>query len=318
LRKLKIDTKAVLSPLSGVSDLSFRLICREQGAKLCFFEMADANMLTHAASKNRDIFKTTPEDQPIAAQILGADPDVTLAAAEKLLELTKPQFLDINAACPAKKVVKKKAGAHLIREPKVLEAIIKKLTDNLSLPITVKLRIGYNTYNEEAIREIAMRCEGEGVAALFVHGRTWKHAYCGEVTYEGIKAIKEAVKIPVYGSGSVFSPELAKKMLDETGCDGVVVARGAMGNPWIFKRIEEYLKSGQLLPEPTPKERMAMCKRHLSYMEKYKESRLTNKIGWMRRIAIYYIKSLHNATSFRHQVTSAKSYDELMGVVDKI
>jgi len=315
---MPIDTKVILAPLSGVSDLSFRLICREQGAKLCFFEMADANMLTHAASKNRDIFKTTPEDQPIAAQILGSDPDVTLAAAEKLLELTKPQFLDINAACPAKKVVKKKAGAHLIREPKVLEAIIKKLTDNLSLPITVKLRIGYNTYNAAEIKEVAKMCQGGGAAMLFVHGRTWKHAYCGDVTYEGIRAIKEAVKIPVYGSGSVFSPELAKKMLDETGCDGVMVARGAMGNPWIFKSIEEYLKSGQLLPEPTPKERMKMCKRHLSYMEEYKESRQTNKIGWMRRIAIYYIKNLPGAAAMRHEVTSAKSYEELMGVVDKI
>ncbi|MFH1362081.1 MAG: tRNA-dihydrouridine synthase, partial [bacterium] len=153
---------------------------------------------------------------------------------------------------------------------------------------------------------------------LFVHGRTWKHAYCGDVTYEGIKAIKESVKIPVYGSGSVFSPELAKKMLDLAGCDGVMVARGAMGNPWIFKSIEEYLKTGELLPEPTPKERMEMLKRHLSYMEKYKESRLTNKIGWMRRIAIYYIKNLPGAAAMRHEVTSAKCYDELMGVVDKI
>ena len=313
-----MNFKVALAPLSGVSDLSFRLICRQQGAKFCFYEMVDANALTRAPGKNKDIFKTTPDDKPIAAQILCTEPEVTLAAAEKLLELTDPEFIDINAACPAKKVIKKKAGAHLIREPKILASIIKKLADNLSLPITVKLRIGYHTYNEEHIKEVAKMCEGAGASILFVHGRTWKHAYCGDVTYEGIAAVKQAVNIPVYGSGSVFSPELAKKMFDETACDGVLVARGAMGNPWIFKRIEEYLKTGEILPEPTSSERKEMCKKHITYMEKYKESRPTNKIGWMRRIAIYYIKSLPNAARLRHTVTGAKSYEELMDVVESL
>lgn len=314
----KIDTNIFLAPLAGVSDLAFRLIAREQGAKFCFYEMVDANSLVHGPGKNKDILKTNHQDQPIAAQILGGDPAQTLKAAQILLTRIDPLFLDLNAACPARKVIKKKAGAHLVRDPELLFKIIEALATNLSLPITVKLRIGYNKVMVEEIVSVARGCEKSGAAALFVHGRTWKQGYSGRVNYEAIRAIKENVNVPVLGSGDILTPELAKEMFDQTSCDGVLVARGAIGNPWIFKRIEKFLKDGKLGPEVSLDEKKTMLKKHLSYMDKFKESRPTNKMGLMRKVALMYLSSFPNASEVRKRVTPCKSYQELLGVIETV
>ncbi|MBU0671493.1 MAG: tRNA-dihydrouridine synthase family protein, partial [Candidatus Margulisbacteria bacterium] len=242
----KIDTNVFLAPLAGCADLSYRLICREYGAGMAFYEMADVNSIIRAQGKNKDLFMLHPDDQPIAAQLLGADPDMMLEAAKRLLQDIKPAFLDINAACPVKKVLKKKAGAYLMSEPKGLYAIVEKLASNLDLPVTVKMRAGYLKVDLKKLSAMSKDLQKAGAAALFVHGRTQKQLYHGKVDYAAIKAVKDAVSIPVFGSGDVLSPELAKKMFDETGCDGVLVARGSMGKPWIFEQINEYLKTGTL------------------------------------------------------------------------
>ncbi|MFH1347752.1 MAG: tRNA dihydrouridine synthase DusB [Candidatus Margulisiibacteriota bacterium] len=314
----EIDTNIFLAPLAGCADLSFRLISREHGAKFCFYEMVDSNSLVHGQGTNKDILMTHPDDQPIAAQILGSDPEVTLAAAKILLSRINPVFLDVNAACPAKKVQRKKAGAYLVREPKALYAIVAKLAANLDLPITVKLRVGFNTTNLNLLAAIAKNCEASGAAALFVHGRTRKQLYSGQVDYQAINAVKRSVSIPVFGSGDVLSPELAKKMLEETGCDGVLVARGAMGNPWIFRHIEKYFKTGQNHTEiPFSKKKKVLLK-HLAYMEKYRQSRPTNKLGMMKKIAILYLKYLPEAARIRSRIASVKDYAELVKDIKKI
>ncbi len=238
---LLMEPQIFLAPLSGITDLAFRLISREFGARFCYFEMLDANAIMHNHPGNRRLMKTMGDDAPIAAQLVGADPSIIFDAAEKLLSLVSVSFLELNSACPAKKVLKKKAGAYLLNDPGKLGKILKKLSSGLRIPVTVKLRAGFDRRAPREIADIARACESAGVSKIFIHGRTTRQGYSSDVDYESIKAVKRALKIPVFGSGNIFSGPLAKKMLDETGCDGILVARGALGNPWIFKEIEELL-----------------------------------------------------------------------------
>lgn len=313
----KIDTNVFLAPLSGVSDLSFRLIAREHGAKFCFYEMVDAHSLTHGSErKTLSILRTDARDKPIAAQILGNDPDITLRGARKMLDAVKVSFLDLNAACPAKKVVKKKAGSYLLADSRNLFAILKKLTTSLSVPVTVKLRIGYDNSDLKEISRIAAGCQSSGASAIFVHGRTRTQGYSGSVDHDSIKAVKDAVKVPVFASGNIFSALHAKSVLDKTGCDGLLVARGALGNPWIFGEIEEYLSSGKV-PRPVDiAVRKAVLLRHLSYIQRYKDLTPSGKIGFMRKYVMWYMKGLPRAKRIREEVCVVKTFDEIIRLVE--
>lgn len=314
----RIDTNIFLAPLSGCSDLAFRLMARDEGAKFCFFEMIDANALIRNYEKTLCMLKTTKKDSPIAGQLLGADPAVTLDAAQKLVSIRDISFLDINSACPVKKVVNKGAGARLLEKPEILFEILKKLSSSLKIPVTVKIRTGYNSTDIKNISDIAMECEQHGAGAIFVHGRTRAQGYSGEINYEAIKKIKEAVKIPVFGSGNIFTPALAKKMLDETGCNGIFVARGAFGNPWIFKNIENHLKNGSVLPEPDLLTRKKALKKHLAYIDKYRRSAPSAEIGFMRKVAIWYMKGFPCAANIRNKITRTKTYSDLLKLIDEL
>ncbi len=307
------NQQVILAPLAGCSDLAFRLIAREHGAKLCFYEMVDSNALINSNPlKTQDILQKHKKDKPIAAQILGGEPEKVLKAAKLLMEMVNIKFLDVNAACPVKKVLKKKAGAQLLTDPERLCDIIKVLSENIPVPITVKLRTTNN------IVQIAKDCKKAGVKTIFIHGRSKEQGYAGEVDYASIKAVKKAVKIPVYGSGNIFNPELAKQMLDLTGCDGILVARGAMGNPWIFKQIEDYLRKGKYKKEITLKERLKVLKKHLSYLEKYKLLKSHAKMGHMIKVAIWYLKSLPNAKEIRKKIVRTSSYDSLLDLISTL
>ena len=244
-----MKTKIYMAPMSGVTDLSFRLISRKFGARHCFFEMLDAQGTVYGHPKNRRFMKTLKKDAPIAAQLLGAEPSVMLAAGEKLTSLVSISSLDINSACPAKKVIKRGAGAALLKDALRLGKIVKKLSSRLRIPVTVKLRAGFDKRDLAECVRIAKICQANGASTVFMHGRTTSQGYSGDIDYESIKAVKDALEIPVFGSGNIFNPFMAKKMLDETGCDGILVARGALGNPWIFRDIENFLKNGTL-PKP--------------------------------------------------------------------
>ena len=282
--------KIYLAPMSGITDLPFRLISRELGAKLCFFQMLDSNATVHNNPANRRYLKTLEEDSPIAAQLLGSDPCVMLDAAEKVIALADISFLDINSACPAKKIIRKGAGAALLNNTERLGKIINKLSSNLKIPITVKLRTGFSKRDIGECVNTVRICEENGASTVFIHGRTKTQGYAGSIDYESIKAVKEALQIPVFGSGNILTPVMAKKMLDETGCDGLLVARGALGNPWIFKNIEHYLENGEVLKKPPMAERQKVLEKHLDYIEQYNEMAETNKRGYMGKVERWYLK----------------------------
>jgi tRNA-dihydrouridine synthase B len=313
----QIATNIFLAPLSGCSDLAFRLIAREYGAKFCFFEMVDAHSLLSPNPKKFTILKTLEQDTPIAAQLLGSDPAIMLDAAQMLLEHVSISFLDINSACPVKKVIKKKAGAFLLKTPEVLSRLVQVLASSCPVPITVKLRIGFNTTDLPALVDLAKSCEASGASALFVHGRTRAQGYSGDVNYEAIRAIKPTVQIPVFGSGDVFTPQLAKQMFDETDCDGILVARGAFGNPWIFRDIEDYIYHSMVPSTQTISVKKAVLKRHLAYIDQYKECTPAGKVGVMRKVALCYLKGFPGASRIRGQVGAIPDYETLLYFIER-
>jgi len=307
--------KVIMAPLAGCSDLPFRLIAREHGAKFCFYEMVDSNSLIYERHETYGNLKTDKKDLPIAVQLLGSDPAGMLEAANRLLKLINVSFLDINCACPAKKVIKKKSGAHLLRDAPRLYSILERLIPELPLPITIKMRTGFDKKDDDHIVDIAKHCEDIGVSAIFIHGRLKTQGYAGSVDYDAIKKVKDAVLIPVFGSGDIFSGESAKLMLDKTGCDGVMVARGGLGNPWIFEEIEEYIKTGIY----SKKISLAEKKKHLDYIDMYKSISPSGKVGFMRKIAIWYLKSIPAASSLRARITrETKSCQDILKIVMEI
>lgn len=313
----EIDTNVFLAPMSGITDLPFRLIAAEHGARFGFFEMLDANSFFYGSRRTLSMMKTHKNDTPIAAQLVGREPDIMLGAAEKILKEVNIAFLDINAACPAKKVLKKKSGAYLLHDETALYKIISRLAGSFPVPVTVKLRIGYDDKATTDIGGIARRCEESGASAIFVHGRTRLQGYSGVVDYAAIKAVKDSVTIPVFGSGDVFSPELGQKMLSMTGCDGILVARGALGNPWIFEDTDRYFRNGSARPRRDVRTVKEVLKRHLAYIEEHNGSR--GKVGVMRKTSLWYLKHFPSAKRIRSEIcTVANTYEKMIKFIDTI
>lgn len=320
----EIPSNIIMAPMSGCTDLAFRTIVREHGAKLCFFEMIDAESLIRRNAKTLRMLKTNSKDRPIAAQLVGRDPMQMLDAAYVLLDTVPDiKFLDINSACPARKVLKKKSGAYLMKTPDTLIKIAKTLSGKLRHPVTVKIRTGYNKNYLAFLPDLVRRLEDAGISAIFIHGRTCKQMYSGGIDYNSIRTVKNSVSIPVFGSGNIFSPELAKKMFDETGCDGITVARRALGTPWIFKDIENYLKTGNLItsessakPENIIDKKRTALKKHIKYITKYRESSAKGNVGFMRKVMIWYTKGFPDACNIRNKICKIKNYDELSVFMD--
>ena len=313
-----MNPKIYLAPMSGVTDLSFRLISRSFGATYCFFEMLASRATLYDNPKNMRLIKTIPKDRSISAQLLGDDPAIMLAAAQKVMDRVTISSLDINSACPAKKIISKGAGAALLKNTTKLGKIIRKLSSGLRIPVTVKLRTGFNKSDVAECVKRALVCQENGAATVFIHGRTASQGYSGDVDYESIRAVKKAIKIPVFGSGNIFTPALAKKMLDETSSDGILVARGALGNPWIFRDIKTYLKTGQSPKSPTLTQKKKILKKHLAYIEKYKVMRPIHKIGFMGKVIMSYFRGLCNASRIREKISRARSYTELIRLIDTV
>jgi len=313
-----LNTNIFLAPLSGCSDIPFRLISREHGARFCFYEMVDANSIVRDRPGTYRLLKKHEDDSPIAAQLLGQDPAIMFDAAQKIIEITGTPFLDINCACPAKKVIKKKAGAHLLRDAGMLCGIVKKLASGLKVPVTAKLRIGFDSIDIPRITKIAAGCEASGAAALFVHGRTMAQGYAGEIDYASIRAIKDAVRIPVFGIGNILNGKLAKKMFDETLCDGIMVARGSFGNPWIFADIEDYLKNGKLRSPRPLRTRKSVLKRHLTYIDMYKDLTPVIRAGIMRKVSMWYLTGFPAAKRIRAEISKTRDHAGLLKVIDGI
>lgn len=297
---------AVLAPMAGVCNLAFRLLCKEHGAALVCSEFVSAKALTMGNAKSRQMLAVDEAERPVSIQIFGNNPD-DVAVAARAVEEAGADIVDFNMGCPVPKVIKAEAGAALMREPDKAQRIIEAMVRAVSIPVTVKMRTGWDEKSIDAI-DLSRRFEDVGVAAVAIHGRSKSQMRSGRANWEIIGEIKERLSIPVIGNGDVNSPEDAKAMLDMTGCDGVMIGRGALGNPWIFARVHHYLATGELLPEPSLHERVAMARRHLLLLAELKGEHTAARE--MRRHAPSYLKGFPGAAKFRSMLVTCESIDE--------
>lgn len=302
---LEIENPLVLAPMAGVTESPFRLLCKEQGAGLVFTEFISSKGLVRGDDRTLDYLHYDPREKPIGVQIFGAEPEV-LAEAAVFVCSCGADLVDINLGCSVPKIVKQGSCAALLREPAKMRRVIRMVRRAVRVPVTVKMRLGWD--RDEAV-PLAHVAEEEGVDAIFIHGRTAKQLFRGEADWEAIRRVKEAVSVPVIGNGDVRTPADAARMLDLTGCDAVMIGRGALGNPWIFRRTLAYLQSGVLLPEPTAKERVGMALEHLGrQIEKDGEARGLRK---MRKLLCFYTRGLHDASRLRERLVRALTYEEV-------
>ena len=311
---LKLKSNLILAPMAGVTDLPFRMLCRRFGAELAFVEMINCRSISHKSRKTRHMLSTLAKDSPLGVQILGCEEKYILKGLD-VLKAYKFDILDFNAACPAKKVVRRGEGAALLKEPKRLGKILKLVVKNSRIPVTVKMRLGWDKDNLNA-REAALYAQDAGVSGLFIHGRTRIQEYSGNVDYEAIAKVKKALSIPVIGSGDVFTAQLAKKMLSETNCDGLVIARGSFGNPWIFKEIKEFLKTGKVLAKPSRTKIIKVMLEHLDASIAFYEER--NGVILYRKFIAWYTKGIRNIRPLREKSSRAKTREDMVGLIESL
>jgi len=310
--KIKLKSNLILAPMAGVSDLPFRLLNRGFGCELGFTEMINVRSLSYKIRKTKKMLSTSLEDRPLGIQIIGCEEEFILRAID-VLRAYEYDILDFNAACPVKKVARRGEGAALLKDPKKLRKLLNLIVDNSDKPVTVKIRTGWDKSSINA-KEAALACQDAGVAALFIHGRHREQGYAGEVDYKAIENVKKALDIPVIGSGDVFSPILAKKMLDETGCDGLLVARGALGNPWIFRETQEFLKNKKIIPRPGIDKIADVMIKHLdSYIDFYDES---HGVRRFHKFFAWYTKGVPNVRHLREKAFRTKTLKGILEIIE--
>lgn len=307
LGNLEIKEKAALAPLAGVADRAFRELCKGYGAAYTVCEMASAKGISLGDKKSAELLSITETERPAGSQIFGNSPETMATAAKKALEFN-PDFIDINMGCPAPKVASSGGGALLMKNPLLAADLVKAVVEASTVPVTVKMRSGWDDNNINAV-ELAKRCEDAGAAAITVHGRTKVQMYAPPVNTDIIKQVKAAVKIPVIGNGDVIDGPSAAKLMEETGCDMVMIGRGALGRPWVFSQINAYLEHEVLLPEPTVTEKMFVMLKHIEKLCEYKGERVG--IREARKHAAWYTKGLHGAANYRARIGLINSVEEL-------
>jgi nifR3 family TIM-barrel protein len=311
LKQLSIP-QVVQSPMADCTDLAFRLIAREHGMRFAFLEMISSEALVRDTRATFDLMKTLPQDKPLGAQIVGSDPEVMGEAAAKI-EAMGYDLIDMNLGCPVPKVVCKGGGSQLLREPKSAEQIFTRVVKSVKrVPITVKMRLGFcdKTGGEaETIARIAQDC---GVSAVAVHGRTRAQGYTGQADYSAIGRIKRAVSIPVIGNGDVVDGASASRLRAVSGCDGVMLGRGALGNPWIYREVEAALCNQPSPPRPSFHERKHAALRHIELQALYD----ANPVGPLRRIICWYFRELPGAAEFRNRICRAQTVDQMRAIVE--
>ncbi|MGF7400492.1 tRNA dihydrouridine synthase DusB [Thermoanaerobacterium thermosaccharolyticum] len=303
---VEIKNNVFLAPMAGVTDKPYRLICKDMGCGFAYTEMVSAKGLYYG-SENTEFLTDIDDEENVALQIFGSDPYI-MGEIAKRLNTSNAKTIDINMGCPTQKIVKNGDGSALMMHPDVAENVIKAVVKNSIKPVTIKIRKGWDDDHINAV-EIAKMAENCGVKAVAVHGRTREQFYSGNADWDIIKKVKDNLKIPVIGNGDVFSPEDAKRMIDETGCDAVMVGRGAEGNPWIFKRILHYLNTGEILPEPTVSEKIDMILRHFDMMIEYKGEHIG--ILEMRKHIAWYLKGIRGSSKIKQMVFTMSEYKEI-------
>ncbi len=304
---VELPNRLILAPMAGVTDLPFRLLCREQGAGLVCMEMISAKAIAYHNRNTEKLMQIDPEEKPVSLQLFGSDPDIISEIAGQIED--RPfDILDLNMGCPVPKIVGNGEGSALMREPRLVERIVGKTVRAVKKPVTVKLRKGFDQDHVNVV-EIARIAEEAGAAAVAVHGRTREQYYSGRADWEIIRKVKEAVKIPVIGNGDVDSPEKAKAMLEETGCDGIMIGRAARGNPWLFQRILVYLESGVLIDRPPVEEVRRMMLRHARMQIDLKGD--YTGVREMRKHVSWYTCGYPHSARLREQVNRVESLREL-------
>ena len=302
-----LENNLILGPMAGVTDLPFRLLCREQGAGLLCMEMISAKGILYNNKNTESLLQIHPDEMPVSLQLFGSDPKIVSEMAKRIEE--RPfSILDINMGCPVPKIVRNGEGSALMKNPKLVYELVSATVKAIQKPVTVKIRKGFDDEHVNAV-EIAKIIEEAGASAVAVHGRTREQYYSGKADWDIIRQVKEAVHIPVIGNGDVTSGEKAVAMQEQTGCDGVMIARGAQGNPWIFSELIAYEKTGEMPKRPDVDEIRQMMLRHARLQLQYKGD--YTGIREMRKHVAWYTKGLHNAARLRDDINSVESYEEL-------
>ncbi len=306
---VKIKNQVVLAPMAGVCNSAYRKICKEMGCGLVYAEMVSDKAITFSNKKTLDMLYMEEEERPLTQQIFGSDKDSFVEAAKYIYENMKPDIIDINMGCPVPKVaVRAQAGSALLKNPDKIYDIVKAVVEAVPIPVTVKIRSGWDSNHINAV-EVAKIIEKAGASAICVHPRTRSQGYSGKADWNIIKQVKDAVAIPVIGNGDIKTPEDAKKMLDSTGCDAVMIGRGVLGNPWLIKNTINYLENKPLI-DVSVSDRVDMCLKHLSYLEELKNEKLAcleirNHIGW-------YFKGIKSANELKNKVYQTTSIRDII------
>ena len=314
---IEIKNRIVMAPMAGISNSAYRRIIKEMGAGLIYTEMISAEALVRGNKKTLDMLKVTPEEMPLAIQIFGSEPK-TMAKAAKIVEkacgANLKIIIDINMGCPVPKIaIKNQAGAALMKDPKKVKAIVSAVVEAVRVPVTVKIRSGWDEKSINAV-EIAKIIEECGAKAITVHARTRAQGYSGKADWKVIKAVKEAVSIPVIGNGDVTSYFLAKKMLDETGCDWVMVARGMLGNPWLIKECVDYLEKGIEPKDVTLRDKINMMRKHYQLLMETKNEKIA--LLEIRSHVIWYLKGMPESKKIKLKICQAKSSEEIFDIIN--
>lgn len=304
---VSLKNNLILAPMAGVTDLPFRLLCKEQGAGLLCMEMVSAKAIYFNNKNTEELLTIDDREPPVSLQLFGSDPDIISEMAKKI-ENRPFSILDINMGCPVPKVAGNGEGSALMKNPKLVEEIVSKTAKAIKKPVTVKIRKGFDDEHINAV-EIARIAESAGAAAVAVHGRTREQYYSGKADWNIIRQVKEAVKIPVIGNGDVTSPEAARQLMETTGCDGIMIGRGAQGNPWIFRQILHWMETGEEEPKPDLEEVKSMILRHARMLVEYKGA--YTGIREMRKHVAWYTAGYPNSAKLRARVNEIESLEAL-------
>ena len=312
---IEINGKVVLAPMAGICNSAFRKIIKEEGAALIYAEMVSDKAIFYKNNKTREMLFMEEVERPIAQQIFGSDVDTFVEAAKFIEKEMKPDIIDINMGCPVPKVaVKSQAGSALLKNPKKIHEIVKAVVNAVNCPVTVKIRSGWDNNSINCV-EVSKICEEAGASAICLHPRTRSQGYTGHADWSLIKKVKESVNIPVIGNGDIKSVYDAKKMLDETGCDLVMIGRGVLGNPWLVSDINAYLEKGVLPKEKTCEEKVNMCLKHIDYLSKIKPEKLV--CLEIRSHVAWYLKGLKNSNVIKEKVCKATKVCDIIKILNE-